>query len=105
MIKLLKNHHYLLFSDNKPYGSAWVEFIPGSDAGNFHIEITKFSPSVFNRMQRDCDSLMDYISRDYPRLLAFVRREDVAHQDVHLWKQFVRLFGFSEPVYMTYKEI
>ena len=106
MIKLGKNHHYFLYCQGKPYGSAWVDPIANDEeAGLFHIEITKFGPSVFNRMMRDADTLFDYISVDYSRLLAIVRQQDVAHGDIHLWKKFVRIFGFEEPMYMTYREI
>ena len=105
MIRKRSNLQFDLYSRGIKYGVAWVDAIPGSDAGNFHIEIFRFGLEIFNRMQRDRDSLFDYIRPHYQLLMAFVREEDVAHNDLKLWKKFVRLFGFERPALMTYRGI
>ena len=89
-------------ADGKRYGGVFVEPIPGTQLGNFHLQIDRYTPSIANRMARDYDSLMGYLKKDYKGLLGIV---DDSLVDIKLWKHFVRLWGFSTPYYVTYKEL
>ena len=102
MIKVCPNGIFELYCQGRYYGVARVEPLPQKGAGNFHINIVRFSHTIFNRMKRDEETLMGYISQmGYTELISAVGTENVNHGDLSLWSKFVMMFGFEEPKLFT----
>jgi hypothetical protein len=90
-----------LYCQGKYYGFVRIEDLPNHTC-NFHINITRFSHNILNRMKRDEVSLMSHIKNmGYDELISFVDTSCVNHGDVTLWTKFIKLFGFDEPKLFT----
>jgi hypothetical protein len=108
MIKICKDNIFELYSQGKYYGCIKVEdLIPVQKGiGSFHINITRFSHNILNRMKRDEEALMNYIgSMGYSEIISFVDVSTVKHGDIILWTKFVKLFEFEEPKLFTRRTI
>lgn len=108
MIRICKDGIYELYFQKKYYGCVRIEnLIPHQEGmGNFHINITRFSHHILNRMQRDEESLMQYIKDNgYRELMSFVDITNVKHGNLALWTKFVKLFRFDEPKLFTRKTL
>jgi len=107
MIKVCKDKTFELYFQGKYYGHVYIEHLPDQpDVGNFHINMTKFSHNVLNRMRRDEESLMSYI-RDagYNELISFVDITTVKNGNIALWSKFIELFEFEKPKLFTRRTV
>jgi hypothetical protein len=104
MIRKCKDGIYELYHQNRYYGYIKVEdLVPAQKGiGSFHINITRFTHNIFNRMKRDEMSLMSYIrDNGYSEIISFVDVSTVKHGDIVLWSKFVKLFEFEQPKLYT----
>jgi len=102
VIRVCPDGIFKLYCKGKRYGTVRVEPLPDEKIGNFHINITRFSHTILNRMRREEENLMAYISQmGYIKLVSAAGIEEVNHGDLSLWSKFVAMFGFEEPKMFT----
>lgn len=111
MIKICKdnisNLYFELYYQDRYYGCVRVEDVPDQPGiGNFHINITRFTHNILNRMRRDEESLMKYIrNAGYNELISCVDSTTVKDGNVALWTKFIKFFEFDKPKLFTRRMI